>query len=260
MNKFNAYFVQVRDNYCVTVSAFIVCARVDFLGLGAFAVAAPPPVHNVSSEAESNHSNSRLSKYYSATLTNFIILEEAMEDMSAAEALAATSAGAMVTAGAIYIVYRRRTRPRCWFCHATATVPYADRNGWTCPESVCGQYNGFDDDGDYNRVDGDMFRELPAPKNSASGGGQRRSNGLCRTCNLNQELKIHQLARFSPKDPARYDQEIEEFEAHLERTYRLCRTCKSSFSRWFHPHIYCDLGNPQVRRCSIRRWANKTPG
>ena len=60
-------------------------------------------------------------------------------------------------------------------------------------------------------------------KNAANNENQ---NVLCRTCNLNQDLKIHQLKSFVPNNEADYDQEIEEFEAHLERTYRLCRYCK----------------------------------
>ena len=29
-------------------------------------------------------------------------------------------------------------------------VPYNDQNGWTCPD--CGQYNGWNEDGDYNKI------------------------------------------------------------------------------------------------------------
>jgi hypothetical protein len=36
-------------------------------------------------------------------------------------------------------------------------------------------------------------------------------NGLCRMCNINQELKVQQLAAFVPINPAHYDEEVEEF-------------------------------------------------
>lgn len=38
-----------------------------------------------------------------------------------------------------------------------------------------------------------------------------KSNGLCRICNANQELKIRQLAVYEPFREENYDQEIEWF-------------------------------------------------
>ena len=38
-----------------------------------------------------------------------------------------------------------------------------------------------------------------------------KSNGLCRICNANQELKIRQLAIYEPFREENYDQEIELF-------------------------------------------------
>ena len=51
------------------------------------------------------------------------------------------------------------------------------------------------------------------------------SNGLCRSCNLNQELKISQLAKY-PRD----GEELEEYREHLERVYRLCPHCEDFVS------------------------------
>jgi Ima1 N-terminal domain len=34
-------------------------------------------------------------------------------------------------------------------------------------------------------------------------------NGLCRKCNINQELKVQQLASFVPISKANFDEEIE---------------------------------------------------
>ena len=36
-------------------------------------------------------------------------------------------------------------------------------------------------------------------------------NGLCRKCNINQELKVQQLAAFTPVNPAHYDEEVDQF-------------------------------------------------
>ena len=69
-------------------------------------------------------------------------------------------------------------------------VPYPERNSWTC--SVCDQYNGFGEDGDYNKpihhIDSiaTSFALNKKPKKAAE-------NGLCRTCNLNQVNYIYCL-------------------------------------------------------------------
>ena len=47
------------------------------------------------------------------------------------------------------------------------------------------------------------------------------TNGLCKSCNLNQELKISQLAK-CPHEGA----QLEEYRDHLEQVYRLCPLCE----------------------------------
>lgn len=102
----------------------------------------------------------------------------------------------------------------CHFCNYNAKVARSSRNSWTCPS--CDQYNGFTEDGDYNKP---MDFRTPAtstvtkPKKPAE-------NGLCRKCNLNQELKISQLSSFTGEG-----RELEEYKDHLERVYRLCGSC-----------------------------------
>ena len=63
-------------------------------------------------------------------------------------------------------------------------MSYADRNCWTCPG--CEQYNGFTEDGDYNRdldlTSGSGVRFASSQNKSGVGTG----NGLCHQCNLNQ--------------------------------------------------------------------------
>ncbi len=146
--------------------------------------------------------------------------------------VAAVAASALVAGGAGMVWAAKKglllARVSCWFCQAPAKVRYSHRNSWTCPG--CGQYNGFGADGDYNRDDPDRWRQWPrgeAPRFAASGSVSKdANNGLCHTCNLNQTLKVEQLARFKPTKEANFDKEVEAFQDQLERTYRLCRKCK----------------------------------
>ena len=162
--------------------------------------------------------------------------------MTAVEILAASSG---VLAGCLY--FRDTLDPRrilnlpvkvnCWFCCHDAKVPYKSLTAWTCPRKECSQYNGFEPDGGYSKeiqeqhldqdeVVGKQQIRYAQSLHSANAYKTENQNVLCRTCNLNQDLKIHQLRTFIPRNEADYDREIEEFEAHLERTYRLCRYCK----------------------------------
>ncbi|KAG8226808.1 hypothetical protein J437_LFUL002854 [Ladona fulva] len=80
-----------------------------------------------------------------------------------------------------------------------------------CPS--CEQYNGFSADGDYNKPIPAQYDEclnkpvLPRKRYLL----KNNSNGLCWTCNRNQELKMYQLASFSPRNPAKFDEEVESF-------------------------------------------------
>lgn len=47
---------------------------------------------------------------------------------------------------------------------------------------------------------------------SAVGASTTPNNGLCNTCNTNQQLKIHQLAMFSPIDESKFDEEVERYQ------------------------------------------------
>ena len=70
------------------------------------------------------------------------------------------------------------------------------------------------------------------------------SNGLCHGCNLNQELKIRQLAKFTPVDVNREEEELEKYRKYMERTYKLCRKCEAHLhqrlgeqSSWLKPKL-----------------------
>lgn len=74
----------------------------------------------------------------------------------------------------------------------------------------------YSQDGSYNKVIPAQHDELlnrpvyalfPTKKTPSDASG----NGLCRKCNINQELKVQQLAVFTPINPARYDEEVDEF-------------------------------------------------
>jgi hypothetical protein len=71
-------------------------------------------------------------------------------------------------------------------------------------------------DGSYNKAIPAQHDELlnhpvhaisPRKKSPSDANG----NGLCRKCNINQELKVQQLAVFMPINPAHYDEEVDEF-------------------------------------------------
>lgn len=71
-------------------------------------------------------------------------------------------------------------------------------------------------------------------------------NGLCRKCNINQELKVQQLAVFMPINPAHYDEEVDEYR---------CVTCpygvldKANCNIGFKCHV-------QYMDCSVLKYKN----
>eukprot|EP00092_Neocalanus_flemingeri_P039481 GFUD01042987.1.p1 GENE.GFUD01042987.1~~GFUD01042987.1.p1 ORF type:complete len:648 (-),score=215.18 GFUD01042987.1:484-2427(-) len=110
-------------------------------------------------------------------------------------------------------------RVNCHFCNQDSRVAYGQSNSFICPS--CEQYNGWDSQGDYNKQlgmagPGSHCRFVREQRSGATAG-----NGLCRSCNLNQELKVAQLAKF-PRD----GRELEEYTDHLEKVYRLCPGCE----------------------------------
>ncbi|NXH23221.1 TM201 protein, partial [Bucco capensis] len=123
----------------------------------------------------------------------------------------------------------------CWFCNQDTVVPYGNRNCWDCPN--CEQYNGFQENGDYNKPIPAQYMEH---LNHVVSGAmtfcdpvkpQQWVNSqilLCKKCNNHQTAKIKQLASFSPREEGKYDEEIEVYKHHLEQTYKLCRPCQAA--------------------------------
>ncbi|XP_068231698.1 transmembrane protein 201 homolog [Palaemon carinicauda] len=153
-----------------------------------------------------------------------------------------------------FAVLYSKIRPRwlvpvnCWFCNKDTKVEYRHSDGWMCPS--CHQYNGFTEEGDYNRdipaqycesLNHTCQRKDRQVKNQPS---LALGNGFCQTCNLNQTLKVRALAEYTPIHPENYDHEIDEYKKRLERTYALCRQCEATLHQtigkqdsWLKPKL-----------------------
>ncbi|XP_030918405.1 transmembrane protein 201 [Geospiza fortis] len=123
----------------------------------------------------------------------------------------------------------------CWFCNQDTVVPYGNRNCWDCPN--CEQYNGFQENGDYNKPIPAQYMEhlnhvvSGSPTFCDPSKPQQWVSSqilLCKKCNNHQTMKIKQLASFSPREEGKYDEEIEVYKHHLEQTYKLCRPCQAA--------------------------------
>ncbi|KAL4658488.1 transmembrane protein 201 [Arapaima gigas] len=143
---------------------------------------------------------------------------------------------------ALAFMYRFFTRSQpthvkvnCWFCNQDTVVLSRNRNSWDCPS--CEQYNGFQENGDYNKSIPAQYSEhinhgscgvtqIPEPPKMLQWVNCQML--LCKKCNTNQALKIKQLASFTPKEDAKYDKEVEVYKRHLEQTYKLCRPCQAA--------------------------------
>ncbi|KAM6929949.1 transmembrane protein 201 [Lycodopsis pacificus] len=146
-------------------------------------------------------------------------------------------ATASVAVGALIYKIATRKKPshadvNCWFCNQDSVVPFGNRNCWDCPN--CDQYNGFQENGDYNKPIPAQYMEHL--NHGVSGGlpptakpqqGVNSQMLLCRKCSKNQTVVIKQLASFVPRDDENYDEEIDAYKHHLEQTYKLCRPCQT---------------------------------
>lgn len=70
-------------------------------------------------------------------------------------------------------------------------------------------------DGGYNKILVEQHTFVPSGKvynvSLSSSKEVPIKNGLCDMCNLNQQLKIQQLAQFVPISEGNYDKEIEQY-------------------------------------------------
>ncbi|XP_016070041.1 PREDICTED: transmembrane protein 201 [Miniopterus natalensis] len=146
------------------------------------------------------------------------------------------------------------TTVNCWFCDQDTVVPYGNRNCWDCPH--CEQYNGFQENGDYNKPIPAQYLEhlnhvvssVPSPRTPSQPQQWVSSQVLlCRRCSHHQTTKIKQLAAFSPRDEGRYDEEVEVYRHHLEQIYKLCRPCQAAVEH------YIKHQNRQLRALLLSR-------
>eukprot|EP00164_Ancoracysta_twista_P003099 GFYU01004134.1.p1 GENE.GFYU01004134.1~~GFYU01004134.1.p1 ORF type:complete len:662 (+),score=75.49 GFYU01004134.1:146-2131(+) len=98
----------------------------------------------------------------------------------------------------------------CWFCNADFEVPTALENQFDCP--YCEQYNGFDEDGGYNKViPGQQYTSSPTQSRALQTAYQMNCVSppiiklpaqveLCQRCQHNQELLVKRLASYDPDD------------------------------------------------------------
>ncbi|KAG9332776.1 hypothetical protein JZ751_014875 [Albula glossodonta] len=166
-------------------------------------------------------------------------------------------------AGALIYKIATRKKPthvnvNCWFCNQDTVVPYGNRNCWDCPN--CEQYNGFQENGDYNKPIPAQYMEHL--NHGVSAGFSKHEYPktlqwvncqmlLCKKCNNNQSLKIKQLSSFIPREDDKYDEEIEVYKHHLEQTYKLCRPCQTTVEYYIkhqNRQLRALLFNPQLRR------------
>ncbi|XP_065072781.1 uncharacterized protein LOC135697123 [Ochlerotatus camptorhynchus] len=135
----------------------------------------------------------------------------------------------------LFLNVRKRfpIRVNCWFCNTNTRVPYESSNSWCCQS--CTQYNGFTQDGDYNREIPAQYQCRLNPRSNITDDDKisyaAPYNGLCFGCNRNQELKIHQLASFVPEVEENYDEEVNEYRRQLEQVYKLCSRCERVVKR-----------------------------
>jgi len=130
----------------------------------------------------------------------------------------------VVALSPVFIWYSKRGIISCWFCHHKMKLHSSQKSGWFCPS--CEQYNGFNEQGDYNRpIPAFTNASLNKPANLVT----RRPwptppEILCAVCTHNQRLKIQQRNVFDSKN----EDEIDHFEKMLEGTYRLCPRCQQA--------------------------------
>lgn len=142
------------------------------------------------------------------------------------------------------LIYKLRLalpwRVNCWFCNQNFWMKFIVRNSWICPS--CEQYNGFTKDGDYNKPVTGVLNDsaIKSPKVF-----QRSppKNGLCKMCNVNQQLKVAQLANFVPMHESNFDNEIENYKMQLEKAYKLCSPCRKVLQKKLHKEKEVLLGS-----------------
>ena len=112
----------------------------------------------------------------------------------------------------------------CHFCNNNQFIKRFEINNWTCQLDICGQYNGFDEFGDYNDKKKMTVQKYEGFNNSVFMKHQRYKANipgitemvenkfkagyqLCDRCNDNQVLKLREEREFDPSDIESDDEE-----------------------------------------------------
>ncbi|CAG9533041.1 unnamed protein product [Cercopithifilaria johnstoni] len=176
------------------------------------------------------------------------------------------SAGSFVLPVALifYFIYHM-VRPfwkvivNCWFCNENIRVSYCGQKAFICPK--CGQYNGFKEDGDYDRFIPEQKYEFlnPAPKKKMNGNrGLVTTSGLCQRCNMQQARIQSQINKFEPRDEANFDGEFELYKTRLYKSYPLCSDCERVVQRKLELDKKFGLNQLQIgRTASISTLAHR---
>uniref|UniRef100_A0AAF5PY19 Ima1 N-terminal domain-containing protein n=1 Tax=Wuchereria bancrofti TaxID=6293 RepID=A0AAF5PY19_WUCBA len=144
----------------------------------------------------------------------------------------------------------------CWFCNENIRVSYHSQKAFICPK--CGQYNGFKDDGDYDRFIPEQKYEFlnPTPKKMQhidnikmnESAESVTNSSLCQECNMQQARIQSQINKFEPRNEANFDGEFEVYKARLRRSYPLCSDCEQVVQRKLELDKKFGLNQLQINR------------
>ncbi|GMS84657.1 hypothetical protein PENTCL1PPCAC_6832, partial [Pristionchus entomophagus] len=125
-----------------------------------------------------------------------------------------------------------RWRVNCWFCNGNQWVPMRDRRQFTC--DCCGQYNGFNEDGGYDKVIREQHRVIPTKTRYASAEGFQQGvsdSPFCSRCEDAMERRRKAIADWEPDDEEEWTAQYDDYRMKMERIYPLCERCEMNTQR-----------------------------
>ncbi|EFO27429.1 hypothetical protein LOAG_01049 [Loa loa] len=151
----------------------------------------------------------------------------------------------------LYHIFRPfwKAMVNCWFCNENVRVSYCSQKAFVCPK--CGQYNGFKEDGDYDRFIPEQKYEFlnPIPKKKINGNRESiTASGLCQRCNTQQARIQSQINKFEPRNEANFDGEFEVYKTRLHKSYPLCSDCEQFVQRKLELDKKFGLNQLQINR------------
>ncbi|GMR36991.1 hypothetical protein PMAYCL1PPCAC_07186, partial [Pristionchus mayeri] len=125
-----------------------------------------------------------------------------------------------------------RWRVNCWFCNGNQWVPMRSRKQFTC--EYCQQYNGFTEDGGYDKDIREQHRVLPPRVKYARSEGMLHGgvdSPFCSRCEEAMEKRRKAIADWEPQNEDEWAAEYEEYARRMERVYPLCERCEMNTQR-----------------------------